>query len=174
MLFRSQSKEKIDSLESLGAELHLVPATSYSDERHYIHAAERLAEKLSDRVDEGAFWARQFDNIANMQMHYQTTGQEIWQQTEGEVDAFICSVGTGGTVAGVSRALKEHKPETVIAVADPMGASLYSYYTTGELAAEGSSIAEGIGINHLTDNLKEAQVDRAYRVRDEEIGRAHV
>ena len=164
----SQSKEKIDTLELLGADLHLVPATSYSDEKHYIHTAKRLAEKLGQSEDGGAFWARQFDNLANMSFHASTTGAEIWDQTEGKVDGFICAVGTGGTLAGVSNALKEKNPDVRIAVSDPMGASLYSYFTRGEMDFEGSSIMEGIGINHITDNLREAKVDTAYQISDEE------
>ena len=164
----SQSKEKIETLELLGAELHLVPATSYADDNHYIHTAMRLTEKLAQSSDHGAFWAQQFDNLANMNFHAKTTGQEIWEQSEGKVDGFVCAVGTGGTLAGVSNALKEHSADIQIAVADPMGASLYSYFTSGEMDAEGTSIVEGIGINHITDNLAQARVDRAYQVSDEE------
>ena len=164
----TQSKEKIETLELLGAELHLVPATSYADDNHYIHTARRLAEKLAASAAHGALWARQFDNLANMRFHAATTGTEIWEQSEGRVDGFICAVGTGGTLAGVSNALKEKNPDIKIGVADPMGASLYSYYTTGELASEGTSIMEGIGINHITDNVAEAKVDMAFRISDEE------
>ncbi len=164
----TQSKEKIDSLELLGADLHLVGATSYSDAGHYIHSARRLAEKLAKKNPAGAFFAGQFDNLANMQVHHDTTGEEIWQQTNGKVDGFVCAVGTGGTLAGVSTALKAHNPNVRIAVADPEGASLYRYYTDGELAAEGSSIVEGIGINHITDNLAQAAVDEAFEIGDAE------
>lgn len=164
----TQSKEKIETLELLGAELHLVPATSYSDDNHYIHTARRLAEKLDKTTEGGAYWARQFDNLANMRFHAATTGTEIWEQSEGKVDGFVCAVGTGGTLAGVSNALKEKNPDVRIGVADPMGASLYSYYTTGELSAEGTSIMEGIGINHITENLAQARVDTAYQVSDSE------
>ncbi len=165
----TQSKEKIETLELLGAELHLVPATSYSDENHYIHTAGRLAEKLNASSDNGAFWAQQFDNLANMRFHAQTTGTEIWEQTDGKVDGFICAVGTGGTLAGVSHALKEKNPGVKIGVADPVDASLYSYYTSGKLEpGEGSSMMEGIGINHITDNVAQAQVDHAYRISDAE------
>lgn len=165
----TQSKEKIDTLELLGADLHLVPATSYSDPNHYIHTAERLAKKFAQREANGAIWARQFDNLANMDIHYRTTGAEIWQQTEGKVDGFICAVGTGGTLAGVSRALKEHKPGITVGIADPLGASLYEFFHSGELRpSEGNSIIEGIGINHVTDNVAQAQVDVAFRIRDEE------
>lgn len=164
----SQSKEKIDTLELLGAELHLVPATSYSDERHYIHSARKLTEKLAANADHGALWARQFDNLANMGFHASTTGTEIWQQCDGKIDGFICSVGTGGTLAGVSTALKEKNPGVRVAVADPMGASLHNYFTNGSMEAEGSSIIEGIGINHITDNLAQAQVDGAFQISDAE------
>ncbi len=164
----SQSKEKIDTLELLGADLHLVPATSYSDESHYVHTAKRLAEKLDAKREGGAFWAQQFDNLANMRFHASTTGEEIWTQCDGKVDGFICAVGTGGTLAGVSQTLKSHNPNIKIGVADPDGASLYSYYRSGELAAEGSSIMEGIGINHITDNIAEAKVDMAFKVSDAE------
>jgi cysteine synthase A len=165
----TQSKEKIDSLEILGADLHLVNATSYSDPKHYIHTAERLAKKLDAKGDCGAFWARQFDNLANMEIHRHTTGEEIWQQTEGKVDAFVCAVGTGGTLAGVSCALKEHNKNVTIGVADPQGASLYQYFKSGKLeASEGGSIVEGIGINHVTENVANARVDESFSISDKE------
>ena len=164
----SQSKEKIETLELLGAELHLVAATSYADENHYIHTARRLSEELSQKEAHGAFWAQQFDNLANMQYHAQTTGSEIWEQSGGKVDGFVCAVGTGGTIAGVSNALKERNPEVTCAVADPMGASLYSYFTEGELNSSGTSIMEGIGINHITDNLSQARIDQAFQITDAE------
>jgi cysteine synthase A len=165
----TQSKEKIDSLELLGADLHLVGATSYSDPNHYIHTAERLAEKLSKREENGAVWARQFDNLANMDIHYRTTGAEIWEQTDGKVDGFICAVGTGGTLAGVSNALKERNPDVTIGLADPAGASLYEYFSNGEIQpSPGTSIVEGIGINHVTDNVAAARVDTAFTISDEE------
>ncbi len=164
----TQSKEKIDSLELLGADLHLVPATSYSDPNHYIHTAERLAAKYAGK-DGGAVWARQFDNLANMAIHHDTTGREIWEQTDGKVDGFVCAVGTGGTLAGVSTALKEQNPDVVIGIADPEGASLYDWFNSGELKpGEGSSIIEGIGINHVTDNVAEAKVDVAFKISDKE------
>jgi len=165
----SQSKEKIDSLEILGADLHLVNATSYSDPKHYIHTAQRLADKLNTKEQHGAIWARQFDNPANMEIHHSTTGMEIWQQTDGQVDAFVCAVGTGGTLAGVSLALKEQNKNVVIGIADPSGASLYQYFKNGKLdATEGGSIIEGIGINHITDNVAQAQVDQAFAITDKE------
>lgn len=165
----SQSKEKIDTLELLGADLHLVPATSYSEPGHYIHTAQRLAEKYAGSEPAGAIWARQFDNLANMAIHRDTTGEEIWAQTDGEVDGFICAVGTGGTLAGVSAALKAHRPDITIGLADPQGASLYHYFKDGQLTSSaGNSIVEGIGINHITGNIAEAQVDSAFMISDEE------
>ncbi|MFU8763213.1 MAG: cysteine synthase A [Haliea sp.] len=165
----SQSKEKIDTLELLGADLHLVPATSYSEPGHYIHTARRLAEKYAGSEPAGAIWARQFDNLANMAIHRDTTGEEIWAQTNGEVDGFICAVGTGGTLAGVSAALKAHRPDITIGLADPQGASLYHYFKDGQLTSSaGNSIVEGIGINHITGNIAEAQVDAAFLISDEE------
>ncbi|MCB1675899.1 MAG: cysteine synthase A, partial [Halioglobus sp.] len=165
----TQSREKIDTLELLGADLHLVNATSYTDPDHYIHTARRLAEKLAGREENGVIWAHQFDNLANMQIHRSTTGEEIWAQTEGEVDGFICSVGTGGTLAGVSAALKEHKPRVTIGLADPCGASLHEYFSSGRLQpSAGSSIIEGIGINHVTDNVAQAQVDVSFNISDRE------
>ena len=165
----SQSREKIDSLELLGADLHLVGATSYADPKHYIHTAERLAQKLAEKEKHGAVWARQFDNPANMEIHARTTGAEIWEQTDGKVDGFICAVGTGGTLAGVSSTLKHKNPQIRIGLADPCGASLSNYFNTGELqASEGSSIIEGIGINHITDNVAAANVDTAFSIPDTE------
>jgi cysteine synthase A len=165
----TQSKEKIDSLELLGADLHLVGATSYSDPNHYIHTAERLASKLAATEENGVVWARQFDNLANMEIHRSTTGAEIWEQTDGRVDGFICAVGTGGTLAGVSLALKERNPGVTIGLADPAGASLYEYFRNGELQpSPGSSIIEGIGINHVTENVAQAKVDISFAISDEE------
>lgn len=164
---QTQSKEKIELLDLYGADLRLVQATSYSDEKHYIHAAKKLAEELATKEDNGAIWARQFDNPANKAIHYNTTGAEIWEQTNGKVDGFICSVGTGGTLAGVGAALKERNSAIKIGVADPMGSALYNYYTNGELKSEGRSITEGIGISIITGNLKEAAIDMAYQIPDE-------
>ncbi|KAA1190595.1 cysteine synthase A [Pseudohalioglobus sediminis] len=165
----TQSKEKIDSLELLGADLHLVAATSYADPNHYVHTAARLAEKFARKEEHGAIWARQFDNPANREIHARTTGTEIWEQTDGKVDGFICAVGTGGTLAGVSSTLKGKNPEIKIGIADPNGASLYSHYTRGELQpSEGSSIIEGVGINHITDNIAAAEVDAAFQIDDTE------
>lgn len=165
---QTQSKEKIELLDLYGADLRLVKATSYDDPNHYIHQAERLADKLASSQDNSVIWARQFDNLANMEIHCRTTGEEIWQQTAGKVDGFICSVGTGGTLAGVSAALKSHNADIKIGVADPMGSALYHYYQEGELKSEGRSIAEGIGISIITDNLRQANIDMAYQISDEE------
>jgi cysteine synthase A len=164
----TQSKEKQDLLDLYGADLRVVPATSYDDPKHYIHAAKALAEKLNETHPQGAMWAQQFDNIANCAIHRETTGEEIWQQTGGRIDGFICSAGTGGTLAGVSQALKAHNKKICIGLADPMGSGLYSYYKTGELHADGNSIAEGIGVNFLTNNMRSALVDEAYKISDEE------
>jgi len=165
----TQSKEKIDTLELLGADLHLVGATSYKDPEHYIHQAERLAQKYARREEHGAIWARQFDNLANMDIHARTTAVEIWEQTDGKVDGFICAAGTGGTIAGVSHTLKERNPDVVIGLVDPAGAALCDYFTSGELnASEGTSIIEGVGVNHLTGNAAEAKIDHAWTVSDEE------
>lgn len=165
----TQSKEKIDSLELLGADLHLVGATSYKDPNHYIHTAQRLAEKYAKREEQGVVWARQFDNLANMAIHNRTTGAEIWDQTDGKVDGFICAVGTGGTLAGVSTALKERNADVTVGLADPSGGSLYEYFHSGELqASEGGSIIEGVGISHVTDNVSQAKVDIAFSISDQE------
>lgn len=165
---QSQSKEKIELLDLFGADLRLVKATTYDDDNHYIHQARRLAEKLGKTAEHGVIWAQQFDNLANMEIHRDTTGEEIWKQTEGKIDGFVCSVGTGGTLAGVSQSLKAHNPDIKIALVDPMGSALYSYYTTGELKSEGRSIAEGIGLGLITENVKQAQVDMAFQASDEE------
>ena len=164
----TQSKEKIDSLELLGADLHLVGATSYSDPNHYIHTAQRLAQKLADKEENGAVWARQFDNLANMEIHQRTTGVEIWEQTDGRVDGFICSVGTGGTLAGVAMGLKAEDEAIRVALSDPYGAALYNYYACGELSSEGNSVAEGIGQGRITANLDGAPIDTQFRISDEE------
>lgn len=164
----TQSKEKIDALEMFGADLELVQATSYDDPNHYTHVAERLAEELAGKSEHGAIWANQFGNTANRDIHYRTTGNEIWRQTDGKVDGFICAVGTGGTLGGVSACLKEHNRDIKIGVADPEGSSLYNYYKFGELKSEGNSISEGIGISHITPNLADAEIDFACCIPDTE------
>jgi cysteine synthase len=164
----TQSQEKKDTLRLCGAELIEVPAVPYSNPNNYVKVSGRLAEQLNRSEPQGAIWANQFDNVANRQGHAETTGPEIFAQTEGRVDGFVCAVGTGGTLAGVGIALKERKPAVKIAIADPLGAALYSYYTRGELKSEGSSITEGIGQGRITQNLEGAPIDLAYQIPDEE------
>jgi cysteine synthase len=164
----TQSQEKKDILRLSGAELREVPAVPYKDPANYVHVSERLAQELNETHPQGAVWARQFDNVANRRGHAETTGPEIWEQTDGTVDAFICAVGTGGTLAGVADALRKRKPDVVIGLADPMGAALYNCYAHGELKAEGSSIAEGIGQGRITANLEGLKIDVPLQVTDQE------
>jgi cysteine synthase len=164
----TQSQEKKDMLRLCGADLRLVPAVPYKNPDNYVHYSRRLAEELAKTESNGAIWANQFDNVANRQGHMDTTAQEIWNQTDGQVDGFVCAVGTGGTLAGVSMGLKAHNEDIKIAIADPMGAALYNYYKHGELKAEGSSITEGIGQGRITANLEDAKVDLAYQISDME------
>jgi cysteine synthase A len=164
----TQSQEKKDMLRLCGAELVEVPAVPYSNPNNYVKISGRLAEQLAKTEPHGAIWANQFDNVANRQGHIETTGPEIWQQTDGKVDGFTCAVGTGGTLAGVAMALKDRNKDVRIALADPMGASLYSYYTQGVLKSEGSSITEGIGQGRITRNLEDAPIDTAYQIPDSE------
>ncbi|MBZ6077552.1 cysteine synthase A [Microvirga puerhi] len=164
----TQTQEKKDMLRLCGAELIEVPAVPYANPNNYVKVSGRLAERLAASEPNGAIWANQFDNVANRQGHVETTGPEIWDQTGGKVDGFICAVGTGGTLAGVGMALKERNPRVKIGLADPMGAALYNYYTAGELKAEGSSITEGIGQGRITKNLEGFAPDAAFRISDEE------
>jgi cysteine synthase A len=164
----TQSQEKKDALRQFGADLREVPAAPYSNPNNYVKVSGRLAEALAKTEPAGAIWANQFDNVANRRAHYETTGPEIWEQTAGKVDAFICAVGTGGTLAGTGQYLKERNADVVIGIADPMGASLYNWYTHGELRAEGSSITEGIGQSRITKNLQGAAVDEAFQIPDAE------
>jgi cysteine synthase A len=164
----TQSQEKKDMLRLAGAELIEVPAVGYANPNNYVKVSGRVAEKLNESEPNGAVWANQFDNVANRQAHIETTGPEIWEQTGGKVDGFICAVGTGGTLAGVGAALKERNGKIAIGLADPMGAALYSYYTTGELKASGSSITEGIGQGRITKNIEGMTVDAAFQIPDEE------
>jgi cysteine synthase A len=164
----TQSQEKKDMLRLCGADLRLVPAVPYANPNNYVKYSGRLAEELAKSEPNGAIWANQFDNIANRDGHYRTTGPEIWKQTDGKVDGFTCAVGSGGTLGGVSLALKERNPNVKIALADPMGAALYSWYTRGELKAEGSSITEGIGQGRVTANLEGVTVDMAFQIKDED------
>jgi cysteine synthase A len=164
----TQSQEKKDMLRLAGAELLEVPAVGYANPNNYVKVSGRVAEKLAKTEPNGAVWANQFDNVANRQGHIETTGPEIFEQTGGKIDGFICAVGTGGTLAGVGMALKERKKDVVIGIADPMGAALFSYYTTGELKASGSSITEGIGQGRITKNVDGMPVDAAFQIPDEE------
>lgn len=164
----TQSQEKKDMLRLCGAELIEVPAVPYKDPNNYVKYSGRLAEELAAKEPNGAIWANQFDNVANRQAHIETTGPEIWKQTDGKVDGFICAVGTGGTLAGTGMALKERNRNIQIGLADPMGAALYHYYKHGELKAEGTSITEGIGQGRITANLEDAPIDQAYQIPDEE------
>ncbi len=164
----TQSQEKKDMLRMQGAELIEVPAVPYSNPNNYVKLSGRLAEKLARETPEGAIWANQFDNVANRQGHIDTTGPEIFEQTNGKVDGFTCAVGTGGTLAGVGMALKARNPKVKIAIADPMGAALYAWYSRGELKSEGSSITEGIGQGRVTANLVDAPIDLAFQIRDED------
>ena len=164
----TQSQEKKDTLKLYGVELVEVPAVPYKDPNNYVKYSGRLAERLARDLPKGAVWANQFDNVANRQAHAETTAKEIWEQTDGKVDAFVCSVGSGGTLGGVSDGLKAKNGNIRIALADPLGAALYSYYTTGILKAEGSSITEGIGQGRVTKNLEGAIVDHAYQIPDSE------
>jgi cysteine synthase A len=164
----TQSQEKKDALRLLGAHLVEVPAVPYRDPNNYVKYSARLAQALDESEPNGAIWANQFDNVANRDGHIQTTAQEIWAQTEGRLDGFVSAVGTGGTLGGVSIGLKAKRPDIAIGLADPMGAALYSYYTTGELKSEGSSITEGIGQGRITANLEGVVVDKAYQIQDAE------
>lgn len=166
---RTQSQEKKDAIRLFGAELVEVDAVPYANENNYIKYSGRLAAELNDREPNGAIWANQFDNVANRQAHIVGTGPEIWEQTDGKVDGFICAVGSGGTLAGVAQVLRERKPGVKIGLADPYGAALYSYFTEGELKSEGGSISEGIGQGRITANLTDLKVDHAYRISDEEM-----
>ena len=164
----TQSDEKKDMLRLCGAELIEVPAVPYADPNNYVKVSDRVARELNEKEPHGAIWANQFDNVANRQAHIDGTGPEIWRQTDGTVDAFTCSIGTGGTLAGVSMSLKERNPDIVIAAADPGGAAMYNWYKNGELKAEGTSITEGIGQGRVTKNLEGAIIDDAFRITDEE------
>jgi cysteine synthase A len=167
----NQSQEKKDTLRLAGATLIEVPPVPYKDANNYVKISGRLADELNRSDPRGAVWANQFDNVANREAHIETTGPEIWAQTDGRVDGFVSAVGTGGTLAGVGIALKERNRNVKIALADPMGAALYSYYTTGVLHAEGTSITEGIGQSRITANLEGAPVDLAWQIGDAEAVR---
>ncbi len=165
----TQSQEKKDALRLCGAELRTVPAVPFRDPNNYVHQAERTAAKLAATEPYGVLYANQWDNVANRDGHADSTGPEIWEQTDRQVDGFTCAVGTGGTLAGVSAYLKQKNPAIVTAAADPMGASIYSWIKTGELKGEGNSITEGIGQGRVTGNLEGAQIDDAFQIPDEEM-----
>jgi cysteine synthase len=165
---RTQSQEKKDAIRLMGAELIEVDAVPYANPDHYVKYSGRLANELAKTEPNGAIWANQFDNTDNRKAHYETTGPEIWDQLDGKIDGFVCSVGSGGTLGGVSLALKERNPDIQIGIADPGGAALYGYFAEGELCASGTSITEGIGQSRVTGNLDGVQVDRAWRISDEE------
>jgi cysteine synthase A len=164
----TQTQEKKDTLRTLGADLVEVPAVPYRNPNNYVKVSGRMAERLGREEPNGAIWANQFDNVANRQAHIETTGPEIWEQTGGKVDGFVCAVGTGGTLAGVAAALRERKPDIAIGLADPPGAALFNYYKTGELKAEGSSITEGIGQGRITANLEGFEPTHAFQIPDTE------
>ena len=166
VLPETQSQEKKDLLRLCGADLRLVPAVPYKNPNNYVRYSETLANELIKETDKGVLWANQFDNIANQEGHYKTTGPEIWSQTEGKINGFVCSVGSGGTIAGISRYLKEKNPNISIALSDPLGSALYEYYNFGELKSNGDSISEGIGQGRITANLEEAKIDLAFQISD--------
>jgi cysteine synthase A len=166
---RTQSQEKKDAIRLYGAELVEVDAVPYANEMNYVKVSGRLARELDETEPAGAVWANQFDNVANREAHFQTTGPEIWAQTEGRVDGFISAVGSGGTLAGVAQALRAHNPDVAIGLVDPFGSAIYSWYTSGELKPEGNSITEGIGQGRVTANMEGLTIDRAYRVSDEDM-----
>lgn len=169
MMPDTQTQEKKDALRLCGATLQEVPAVPFKDPNNYVHVAERTATELAKTEPHGVFYANQWDNPANREGHIASTGPEIWEQTDGQVDAFICAVGTGGTLSGVSEYLKQQNPNIVTAAADPMGAAIFSWIKTGELKSEGSSISEGIGQGRITGNLKDAKIDDAFSISDHEM-----
>jgi cysteine synthase A len=164
----TQSQEKKDMLRLCGAELILVPAVPYKDPGNYVHVSRRKAEELARTEPSGAIWANQFDNLANRRGHYETTGPEIWAQTAGKVDGFICSAGTGGTLSGVAIALKERNPQIKTGLADPLGSTIYQWFKSGEIKVEGSSITEGIGQGRITKNIEGAPIDFPCQIPDGE------
>ena len=164
----TQSQEKKDTLKNIGADLRLVPAKPYKDPNNYVKYSARLADELRPGNNNGVVWANQFDNVANAKGHYEGTGKEIWDQTEGKIDGFVCSSGTGGTIAGVSNALKEKNKNIKIYLSDPKGSALYNYIKNGELKSEGNSITEGIGSSRVTKNFENAKIDDAFSINDNE------
>jgi len=168
VLPRTQSQEKKDAIQAFGAELIEVDAVPYANPENYVHYSERLAKELSKSEPKGALWANQFDNTANRDVHYNTTGREIWEQTDGEVDAFTCAIGSGGTLAGVTQALRERNRHVKGVLSDPEGSKLFSWVKTGHLETVGSSITEGIGQGRVTANIEGVEFDDAYRIGDAE------
>jgi cysteine synthase A len=166
---RTQSQEKKDAIKLYGAELVEVDAVPYANEMNYVKYSGRLAQELDAKEPNGAVWANQFDNLANRQAHVDSTGPEIWRQTNGKVDGFICAIGSGGTLAGVAEALRAERPDVTIGLVDPYGSALYNWYRHGELKAEGNSISEGIGQGRVTANLDGLVIDKSYRASDEEM-----
>jgi cysteine synthase A len=164
----NQSQDKVDTLRAYGAEVRLVPAVPFKDPNHFVHQSRRLAGELAMQLPDGAVWANQFDNTANRDFHTATTAAEIWRQTDGRVDGFICSVGTGGTLAGTAKGLRSFNPKVRIGLADPTGSALYNYFTCGELKAEGASISEGIGTSRITANMEGTAVDLPFQIPDSE------
>jgi len=164
----TQSQEKKEMLRLCGADLREVPAVPYANPNNYVKVSGRLADEIARKESAGAIWANQFDNVANRRAHIESTGPEIWDQTDGKVDGFVSAVGTGGTLGGVSLFLKQKNPKIRIALADPLGAALYSFYKTGQLKSEGSSITEGIGQGRITKNLEGIAVDDAFQIPDSE------
>ena len=164
----NQSASKIQTLRAYGAEVRLIPAVPYKNPEHFVHTSGRLAAELAERHEHGAFWANQFENLANRAFHEQTTGPEIWEQTAGKVDGFVCAVGTGGTLAGVARALRARNPDTRIGLSDPGGSGLHNFFAHGEIRIEGSSITEGIGNSRITANLEDTVIDMSWQIPDDE------
>ncbi|MEL6950652.1 MAG: cysteine synthase A [Pseudomonadota bacterium] len=164
----TQSAEKVQTLAAYGAEIRQIPAVPFRDERHFVHESRRVAEAMNAEAPGSAFWPNQFDNTDNRLAHEQTTAEEIWRQTDGQVDAFICAVGTGGTLAGVERGLRRHKADVTIGLADPGGSGLHNFFASGEIKIEGSSISEGIGNSRVTDNLADTRVDFSCQPPDTE------
>jgi cysteine synthase A len=164
----NQTQEKKDLLRNIGADLRLVPAKPYKDDANFVKVAAKLADELRPSNNNGVVWANQFDNVANAKGHYEGTGREIWEQTEGKVDGFVCSSGTGGTISGVSNSLKEKNKDIKIFLSDPKGSALYNYIKNGELKSEGGSITEGIGSSRITKNFGDAKIDDAYSINDQE------
>ena len=164
----NQTQEKKDTLRNIGADLRLVPPKPYKDDGNYVKVAGKLAEELKSTNNNGVVWANQFDNTANAKGHYETTGPEIWEQTDGKIDGFVCASGTGGTIGGVSKFLKEKNKDLKIYLSDPTGSALYNHIMNGELKAEGGSITEGIGSSRITKNFAEAKIDGAFSISDQE------